>query len=403
MGKLLLLFLLFNSCFLYAQPGTIRLNLNNLTARDIAWVKTSHSSSHYEIIIDSTTDLANFEKIKFFHKLTLIVCVKVLPKEISLLSDSLQDITVRRDDMRNGEMRGDIIPTNLFDVSVLNKLKNLRSVNLEYYTGFELPEFNNLRKLKSLVIRGADQLKDLNSLSTCKSIKTLELQGLKLEIIDFQKLSKLDLVTLSLDEDRNLKSLRGLDKCRSLKSLYIEDSNNSKKKLDFDLGSMNLEELSLEYIQNLNDISKISESKSLKKLYIGNLPSLKKWDFDMSKMNLNIVSLSYTPVKNIDGILNCRSIKEIDLMGLDSLKTINFVKNNNLQVIEIRSLPKLENIDITNSTLLKNFTLTDNDQLIKISEIQQLLYIKYINIRRNKSLVVPDRFKKNEDNRYIGN
>jgi len=403
MRKLLLLFFLFNSYILYAQPGTIRINLNNLTSRDIAWVNTIHNSSHYEIIIDSTTDLANFEKIKSFHNLNLIISVRVLPEEITLLCDSLQDITVRRGDMKDGDMIADIIPTNLFDVSVLNKLKNLRSVNLEYYTGFELPELNNLRKLKSLMIWGADQLKDLNSLSTCKSIETLELQGLKLETIDFQKLSKLNLVSLSLAEDRNLKNLKGLDKCSSLKTLYIEDSNNSKQKLDFDIGSMNLEELSLGYIQNLNDISKISESKSLRKLYIGNLPSLKKWDFDMNKMNLNLVSLSYMHVKNIDGILNCRSIKEIDLMGLDSLKTINFVTNNNLQVIEIRSLPKLESINITNCTLLKNLTLTDNDQLIKIVNIQQLQHIPYLNIRDNKNLAIPNKLKKSSYNQYINN
>ena len=168
---------------------------------------------------------------------------------------------------------------------------------------------------------------------------------------------------------------------------------------------MNLEELTLGYIPNLNDISKISESKSLKKLYINYLPSLKKWNFDMSKMNLNLVSLFYTPVKSIDGILNGKSLKNLILDKLDSLKTLDFVANNNLEVIEIKSLSKLESVNgITNCTLLKYFTLTDNDQLINIPNVQQLHYIKYINIRRNKSLVISDKVKRDDDNtHYIGN
>ena len=109
--------------------------------------------------------------------------------------------------------------------------------------------------------------------------------------------------------------------------------------LNFDFGKLNLKKLAIGSIKNLKHISDIAISKSLKELDIYGLDSLKTIDFDMSKTKLENVQIrNCQSLKAFNGVNNCQSLKILDLYYLNSVESLALGKTKKLESLRIDAL-----------------------------------------------------------------
>jgi hypothetical protein len=401
MKKLLLFFLVVNSFGLSAQPGWryVEKNINDYSPQD-----NKSSIDKYIYTIDSTSDLSKVDKSLSIFKISIEIKLKVLPKEIHPLLDSIREVVVICRNRQPTDISALSQLTNLTTISIdgninstsLERLKNLTSITIVNYAGTDLPDMHELTKLKILNVNYS-KVKHINGISDCKSLTELHLYELdSLKALDFDMYG-MNLETLSIRTCYHLKSIRGLSGSKSLKELTLS-AIESLRTLDFDMGEMNVERLEISDCWLLNDISAMAKCKSLKTLSLVHLAALKEIDFDMGKMsleNLNIDGRNYygCPLKNINGISSCRSLKSLEISGLDSLTLLDFhmnkMKLEELSISECNSLKSISGISECKS--LKQLLIGDNPQLIKIPNLKdELFFVRHIFIHNNRSLIIPD-------------
>ena len=165
-------------------------------------------------------------------------------------------------------------PIDLSFLKTLNDIEFLWIQNGQY-TGFEV--ISHFKKLKTLLL----QFITLNSLDFVANTKIdfLSIDVCRLNC-DLSVLNQSNIQSLSISENHNLTDLRFIEKMTALKHLEIEQSKATEL---FDFSYLTqLEKLLLKNMKSLASLTCLSFSKSLKTLYIAELNTkVKATDFQI--------------------------------------------------------------------------------------------------------------------------
>jgi len=167
--------------------------------------------------------------------------------------------------------------TKPIDLSFLKILKDIEFLWIQNgrYTGFEV--ISNFKKLKTLLL----QFITLNSLDFAANTKMdfLSIDDCRLNC-DLSVLNQSNIQSLSISENHNLTDLHFIEKMSALKHLEISQSKATGL---FDFSNLtHLEKLLLKRMKSLESIACLSFAKSLKTLYIEELNTkIKATDFQI--------------------------------------------------------------------------------------------------------------------------
>jgi hypothetical protein len=436
MKNLTLISFLFSAISLNAQPGFIGINknINYYTPAEIKESNLQYSYRQFLYILDSTTDVSKLRNLRSLNHITLVANVKVLPKELSFLSDSLKSITIDAGSM-------------LVDMTSIKELKNVETITISKFDGVRLPDLSQLKKLKKLVIDADfykhDNLRNISDIGDCLTLITLEIHNSSIENFDLD-LSKINLERLEIFWCNSLKNIDKVTTSISLKMLRIYGT--LVYKLPEHMSNMqSLEELSLTDMHKLESISSLIEMRSLQafSLYISNtqLTGIPKAFSTNSLMKSIHIEVSYgrslifaegiTHLRNLESLVlryakfhlpedfyTCENLDTVELVGLDSINVsrihdfhklrklnlsacsfFSFPKgiytNENVKDLTIAGNHKIEDLsDIVRFKKLNKLSIEINDNLKKIPDFKDKIpSFQHLVISGNKNLTLPDTYK----------
>lgn len=171
----------------------------------------------------------------------------------------------------------------------IGKLKNLRSLSIWDYSGEDLSALKNLTKLESLLLAvdsgygfNKDLSKDLSFINKMKNLKELDLfVSYEVKLPSLGNLTKLEKLRVTCDYyalNGEIKTISGLDKLKNLKVLDLCDLMGfSVSDLSALADLKNLEELDLFDIGGI-DTDTLSRLPSLKKLGYCRVGDAESWE-----------------------------------------------------------------------------------------------------------------------------
>ncbi|HEY4323663.1 MAG TPA: hypothetical protein VGN20_06745 [Mucilaginibacter sp.] len=357
MKRMILFFFLFVPFVVRTQPGYVIVtkNINDFSPKEIEKSKAfNYSYYRCTYIIDATSDLSKLNNLQSLRQVDLIVSLDSLPKELYFLSDSLKEITI---DGGN----------KLTKISSLGSLKNLESISIRHFAGTDLPELNQLTKLKSLSIWGdyyndENKLKHINEITNCKSLRNLEIRYVSLDTLDLD-MSRMNIESLAISS-RFLKNIDAISGSKSLKHLQLYWAQIEK--LPRKMGNMeNLESIDFAYMDRLKNISNLKKMKNLHMLFIRDACNLSEIPKSFNT-NLNIENIRIELRQNnsfvAEGLTQLKKLKSLSLEYLpqtfllpknfttcENLENVVFIQvgaNSLRNQITIKTLPKLKKLTL---------------------------------------------------------
>ena len=238
-------------------------------------------------------------------------------------------------------------------ISCLDKLNNLKELDLEHNQILEISGLDNLVNLEKLFLcyNEIKQLKGLDNTTKLNDLQIIYNKITKIEGLD--NLTNLEILTLCFNQ---ITQIEGLNNLINLKILTISNNNITK-------------------IEGLDNLT-----------------------------NLNILGLSANKITSIRGLQNLTKLKRLNLCfnqiteinGLDNLVNLNTILLQNNQITEIKGLDNLINLE---ELYLDNNKITELPlSLCYLKNIKKFTYynnpIKYIPLpvkrwlKRNKTYVI---------------
>ena len=274
--------------------------------------------------------------------------------KIDFFGDISNFVNLERLDMSyNGAGKQTI--SYLKEFSVFEKLTSL-SIHGEFiHTDQDLKGFLNLKGLTHLKLsisllssgKNALPLKTLVGMENCSELQELSIDGCA-KLIDVEGINGCQkLKSIELSEAKRLENLNGLKGLKSLKTININDAE-ALDNLDGLKGCDSLEEIKI-------DGSNYSGNKKIKQPIknVDGLIGLKK----LKDLNLS----SFNSLKNVDGLKGCSDLSYLNISS-DSLENINGLKNlKALRGIQLDTI-KLNNIDgLSGCENLDDFNIQSKD------------------------------------------
>ena len=355
--------------------------LNNLSKLDVSFSKLKH----LRVLVAAGGYGNNKVPIKWqIRDISVIRKLKQL-SSLNLNDNYISDISAIKELKQLSSL--DLSSNNIRNILSLQKLKQLNSLDLSYNSIRDISVIKELKQLSSLdlsstnisdisILRGLKQLSSLD-LSDCKQIKTFSTirelrQLLSLDISDNKQVRDFSCV-------KNLKNLTSLD----LSHNNIGDISGIEELTR--LSSLNLNH------NNISDISKIKQLKSLTSLDIShnNISDISDLKL-LSSLNLS----SNKQIKDFYIIREFKQLRSLDLSDnkqiknfsiLKKLKQLSSLRINNNKISDInflKELKQLRSLELNNNNIsdisvietLKNLTSIDLSNN-NINEIKPLLHI----------------------------
>ncbi len=166
------------------------------------------------------------------------------------------------------------------------------------------------------------------------------------------------------DGETEIKSLKGLEFCKNLKTLTISSFNNETPHA----------------INGIKDLSPLKNLKSLKLLRlshnaINNLEPLK--DLSLEKLYL-----SHNLISDITAISNMKTLTDLDI-AVNNISNIEPLKNLiNLKMLDIRT-NKIENLDKIKDLVNLEILFANENKISNIFSLEKLINLKEIYIDKN--------------------
>lgn len=208
---------------------------------------------------------------------------------------------------------------------------DLTSLNFQQHglTNDDIKPLNKMINLKSLNIIG-NSINDLSPLSELTNLSSLEIGGWKygiagiqtIDIAQIKNLSNLEYLDISYSIICNSEYLKSF---KNLRELYISDTNISD--LSFITEMTNLETLNISYT-DINDISALNNTPNLKVLYLSGINAT---DFSVLKelTKLEEIYLYKTAIADISIFYELPNLKKISLRS-SKIKSKDIQKLKNI-------------------------------------------------------------------------
>lgn len=281
---------------------------------------------------------------------------------------------------------------NLSTLEGIENIINLKSLNI---TNNNLKDLKGIPMINALVrLNISGGLNDLKGIENLSNLKSLEITNILIRqrnlssLRKIQKLNELNSLTISgldslkdltgfgnlpsltqlrITENTELNSLKGIENFENLKFLYIKDNNNLK----------DLEGLSLVY--SLNDLS---FSGSLSRLEeIENLSNLRNLVIEGPDFGMNNL-FSFRGIEKLQKLNYLKIKKQTSLKGIDEIETLPALTQ--LEIIQVLNLENLD--EIKEFTNVKSLKIFDNSNLINLQGIEYLNKIEILKIAGNNNL-----------------
>lgn len=250
-------------------------------------------------------------------------------------------------------------PDLLEDLSMLENLPRLDHVEINTTTVEDLAAFSSLRELKSIGISSAAQLKSISGIERCKSLELLRIHGPVKSLEPVRNLAELKAVLVTQSE---ISDLGPLSQCKNLKVLQLFGAKISD--LTPIAGLRNLENLEIESTF-VTDISPLSQLVKLRNLDLGGL-KLDDWSALSKLTDLEYLSLPRTNFPDLSLVEDMKQLKSLEIWGIST--------ESNFDLSVLGGLSKLERI------VLFGTGVTNEDVLLELPALKSL------DIRKNESI-----------------
>ncbi|MEG3691791.1 COR domain-containing protein [Vibrio coralliirubri] len=300
--------------------------------------------------------------------------ISAVPEEISILAKSLKKLSLAR-------------CRRLQSLTNLRTLINLEELNLSYVS--EVISFQVLRylsKLNKLSIQGNEHTSIIGDVNSCLNLETLKI-SFEGNLKSLNEISNLtNLTTLKLEDCYQLEKISGIDNFKLLEKLKISSCD---KILDL---------AGIEFLSNLKNISFTTNNSRTTNIdsigELNNLVSLtiighntKDLDFIKNISSLEIVNLyNCFQLENVDAITNFDKLEELIIEHCPEIKNINlnshFPKLKNLEISIDKNTTPLSLSTLTSLVSLKSLTLCDN-RLTHIDGFENLTNLNSLTLASN--------------------
>ena len=277
---------------------------------------------------------------------------------------------------------GEISDTSApFEIAVEKNIDGLKELDLSEMDIANLNFLNevNTDDIESLNLSGNRNLATIEGIEKCKNLKSVNLDNAG--SLDFSPLAKCkNLSSLSLVGNEGINGFAAITDLKNIESLKLSESD--VEDLSFLDNFNNLKHLEVDSCGNLKSLPKEDVLKQLEVLYVGNCPAAKELEKGIELPCIKEISVRNTTFDDPGFITNYKDT-------LDSL----VANNTNIMVDDILKLTKLtslnycdstENIkDLEKCTWLKRLVIgndiTDNE---KMDDLQNLDYSKITDLEK---------------------
>jgi Leucine-rich repeat (LRR) protein len=261
-------------------------------------------------------------------------------------------------------------PINHKAIGDLNEMKNLRhlSITNNYLTAEVLDTLEGNSNLTSFALSN-NLLENLRFLKGFPSIRQLDVASNKLiSLSSLPELSRLEEVIL---DNNPLRDIEALEQCKALKVLSVDQLNNKITRLP---SISTLEEISAVNSYGIRVLFQnyLSKVPNLRKLNLSN-NLLKDLGFLQGNVSQNLkeLDLSNGYLNSIEELEQFPNIEKLDLsnnhpLNFDALNKLHFLKDINLEKVNIKDLNCLVSKDI------KHLNLSLNDSISSYSKLKEL-------------------------------
>ncbi|HEX8575714.1 MAG TPA: hypothetical protein VF677_05425 [Flavobacterium sp.] len=217
---------------------------------------------------------------------------------------------------------------------------NIKSITINYFQGYELPDIDFLYKLSNVLegLHLPETKFDIKVLNSLHNLKYLGFADNKKDVVDLSSFPNLE--SLACDHSSRL---RGLDTCKKLKSLALTGYKSQSKGLS-ELPSFSvLQELYL-FKADIANLQGVERYGTLKKIAL----------FGASKLE-TVAALKplYDSLEEIQ-IEQCKKINDFEIIGkIKSLKKIILSESGAIKsLVFLEELPRLEFISFWGTNVL---------------------------------------------------
>ncbi|AAZ10095.1 leucine-rich repeat protein (LRRP), putative [Trypanosoma brucei brucei TREU927] len=229
------------------------------------------------------------------------------------------------------------------DVMFLREFEGFVTLNLSGCARMKgLYALDGCTRLRTLILRGCKNVKDITLLRECKDITTLDFTGC-ISLSDLRPLRNCgSLKMLNLSECARLKHLTGVEECKKLATVEMIDCKTLED-ISALRGCTNLETLNLCNCGGNPDLSVLGACKNLKTLRLTG--SSKIDDFSMLSGCSNLMTVELN---------DCVSLREVWLNGCECRNLTNLYLSNceNITDLWLDGCGNLRTLDLRNCTRL---------------------------------------------------
>jgi len=365
-----------------AQPGPLHQNLNE--------IQDENNIMADIIVIDSTSDLSKINKLKKKSSLGLsFTQLREIPKEFVQFRNT-KHLTLR------------FYNTGITDLSFLNEFPNLTYLRIDRYEGTVLSlQDLHLDSLTFFYIGYCPRLADIGAMKKLSQLQELFINNVS-TLKEFPRfthphsLRKLVLDHMSNGRFFNDKNpihyptaIRNIQYLTHLEELTLGSLTflhevpaylpKSLQKLEITGWALHHWEGDRVEIRNLDNLRLYPK---LKEVILYNI-HLKEFKGNFNNVSLDFLRLWYIPnLKNISGIFDLKSVKEIKIQNCDSLVTVSgYNCNNTIGTLYISECARVANIDFL-------FNCTNLNEMIVFSSTNQIRLSKSVNLDRIPNISV---------------
>ncbi|WP_411678844.1 leucine-rich repeat domain-containing protein [Clostridium thailandense] len=211
------------------------------------------------------------------------------------------------------------------DISGIENLVNLKSLDLTYSQVEDISELKGLKNLEELWLYD-NKITDISALKDLTNLKNLQLYGNQItDIPSLRGLTNLEYIDLGNNKIHDITLLKELHNLKELNLVYNNITDVSSLKELTNLNSLNLDN------NNITDISPLGKLSNLKKL---SLSSNKTTDISPLKGLINLNSL----------VLDDNNIT--DISPLKGLTNLNYLVLGSNKITDISPLEGLTNLSM---------------------------------------------------------
>lgn len=282
----------------------------------------------------------------------------------------------------------DLTGNEVIDLTPLKKCKNLKTLELDDQYLAESDQYlkditplKELTKLKKLVLKN-NKIEDLSAIGSLTDLEELDLYGNRgIKSIDgFENLKKLK--KLILNRTGGITDISPLKECKDLEELSIQSNKISSIEALKDHEKLTL--LDISGNKQITDLSPLEKSTKLTRL-LANGNKIESLDSLKNLKELKEIHVSENKIKDLSPLGKLVNLEDLDISNNPDIESLEVLKNlTNISELKINNAKKVKDFSpISKLTKLEDLTIIRSG-LTDISFLRGLNEITEMNLQMNQ-------------------